>query len=76
MSDARFWLALVCATVTALLPDVVATALQRQLAPHDHQILQVSSRDHEWSSLDIIIWLTPGAMGYVDRSRDMHNAPE
>jgi hypothetical protein len=41
MLDARFWLALLCSTVTALLPDVLAAGLQRLHAPCDYQILQV-----------------------------------
>lgn len=41
MSDTRFWLALLCATVTALLPDVLAAAVQRHCVPRDYQILQV-----------------------------------
>lgn len=43
MSDPRFWLALLCATVTALLPDVLAAGMQRLCAPADYQILQVRS---------------------------------
>lgn len=43
MSDPRFWLALLCATVTALLPDVLAAGMQRLRAPADYQILQVRS---------------------------------
>jgi magnesium-transporting ATPase (P-type) len=41
MSDPRFWLALLCSTVTALLPDVLAAGMQRLCAPADYQILQV-----------------------------------
>ena len=39
--DARFWLALLCSTVAALLPDVLAAGMQRLCAPRDYQILQV-----------------------------------
>lgn len=41
MTDARFWLALLCAIVAALLPDVLSAAVRRLCAPRDYQILQV-----------------------------------
>lgn len=43
VSDPRFWLALLCSTVMALLPDVLTAGMQRLCAPADYQILQVRS---------------------------------
>jgi hypothetical protein len=58
MSDARFWLALLCSTIAALLPDVVAAAMQRLCRPCDYQILQVRSQSN--ISIGVEMWSCSG----------------